>query len=171
MPEEKEPSDSRKKIVLVMVAAVVLVMGIMAAGVFVLWVKITAVGSRDVKAAKGRTVQKAPAALPGKTVRATVRPVYTLDPFIVPLAGRDRKRFLRVTFALEMSSITHRPILEKHSPRIRDTISHILPTRTYADIATAQGKQALRDEILTGLHAFMPASAVTDLYLTEFVLE
>ena len=61
--------------------------------------------------------------------------------------------------------------LEKRMPQIRDTILMILPSKQYADIATTQGKIALRDEIMAKLNAFLKKGQINTIYFTEFVVQ
>ncbi len=61
--------------------------------------------------------------------------------------------------------------MEKRLPQIRDCILMILPTRTYQDIQTVEGKIALRSEIVAKLNALLKKEAITNIYFTEFVTQ
>ena len=61
--------------------------------------------------------------------------------------------------------------MEKRLPQIRDVILVILPTRTYQDIRSAEGKTALRTEILAKLNGLLKREAITNVYFTEFVIQ
>jgi flagellar FliL protein len=61
--------------------------------------------------------------------------------------------------------------MEKRLPQIRDAILMILPTRTYQDIRSAEGKAALRTEILAKMNSLLKKEAITNIYFTEFVIQ
>ena len=62
-------------------------------------------------------------------------------------------------------------MVQERLPMIRNSILMVLPTKTYTDIATVEGKSALRDEIVTKLNAFLAPGSVTNIYFTEFVIQ
>jgi flagellar FliL protein len=47
----------------------------------------------------------------------------------------------------------------------------ILPTKRFEDISTAQGKTALRDEIMETMNTYLLKGKVTNIYFKEFVVQ
>ena len=43
--------------------------------------------------------------------------------------------------------------------------------KTYKDINTTEGKQALRTQLLAELNKFFSSGSITNLYFTEFVVQ
>ena len=47
----------------------------------------------------------------------------------------------------------------------------ILPSKRFEDIASMEGKTALRDEIIEKLNSLFPKAVITDIFFTEFVVQ
>jgi flagellar protein FliL len=47
----------------------------------------------------------------------------------------------------------------------------ILPTKTYEDVSTTDGKIALRKQIMEKINSLMTKGSVTNIYFTEFVVQ
>ena len=56
------------------------------------------------------------------------------------LADSGGKRYLRVTMALELSDPEALTNIESRLPQIRDAILMILPTKTFDEVSTTEGK-------------------------------
>ncbi len=97
--------------------------------------------------------------------------MYSLDPFIVNLAGSQGKRFLKVTVALELSSLEIRNELKENEEKILDSILILLSSKTFEDVYSIQGKFKLKDEIATRVNRFMVLGHVKDVYFSEFVIQ
>jgi flagellar FliL protein len=152
-----------KKLIIVIFGVVVLLMAMMGAGFFILWSKIPT---------------PAPAAISPEGQHAEVAqeeqglgPLYSLGTMIVNLADEGGKRYLRVSIDMELSDKELQDQVEKRLPQIRDTILMILPSKTYKDINTTEGKQALRTQLLAELNKFFSSGSITNLYFTEFVVQ
>jgi flagellar FliL protein len=146
-----------KLIFLVVTVLLVLTIGL-AAGFFMMWSKISTLNT------PGNTA----AATQGQ---ATLGALFSLDTFIVNLADQERSRYLRVTMDLELGSATDVEKLNERLPQIRDRILMILPSKRFADIASMEGKTALRDEIISKLNGLFPENMITNIFFTEFVVQ
>ena len=100
-----------------------------------------------------------------------IRSVYSLDTFIVNLADKGGRRFLRVTMDLELKDESFAGEIDKRLSRIRDSILMIMPTNRFEDINSVEGKIALRDEIMTELNSFLKDGSITNIYFVEFVIQ
>ena len=161
------------KVLIIIVAIFVLMIGAMGAGFFILWKQMdNAVAQVQQQNSEEEKAKEEPA-----EAEVTMGPLYKLDTLIVNLADQGGKRYLRVTMELEMKPVENVEAnevideLEKRMPQIRDTILMILPSKQYADIATTPGKIALRDEIMAKLNAFLKKGQINTIYFTEFVVQ
>jgi len=100
-----------------------------------------------------------------------IRSVYSLDTFIVNLADKGGRRFLRITMDLELKDESFAGEIDKRLSQIRDSILMILPTKRFEDINGVEGKIALRDEIIIKLNSFLKNVIITNIYFVEFVIQ
>lgn len=100
-----------------------------------------------------------------------IRSVYSLDTFIVNLADKGGRRFLRVTMDLELKDESLAGEIDKRLSQIRDSILMIIPTKRFEDINSVEGKIALSDEIMTKLNSFLKDGSITNIYFVEFVIQ
>ena len=97
--------------------------------------------------------------------------MFTMDPFVVNLAGSNGKRFLKVTATLELSSPKVNPEFEENLQKITDSILVLLSSKSFEDVYSVQGKFKLKDEITTRVNRFLVVGHVKDAYFTEFIVQ
>ena len=97
--------------------------------------------------------------------------MFTMDPFVVNLAGSNGKRFLKVTATLELSSPEVNPEFEENLQKITDSILVLLSSKSFVDVYSVQGKFKLKDEITTRVNRFLVVGHVKDAYFTEFIVQ
>ena len=152
---------SNKLIFLVVAVLLVLTIGL-TAGFFMMWNKLSDLNVQaNVAATSGN----------GKVQAAALGPLYSLDTFIVNLADAGRSRYLRVTMDLELVASTDAEALSDRLPQVRDSILMILPSKQFDEIASMEGKIALRDEIIAKLNSLFARTVVTNIFFTEFVVQ
>ena len=150
---------SNKLIFLVVAVLLVVTLGL-AGGFFMMWNKLSALNTQSNAAAQDQQVQT--------TALGTLFP---LDTFIVNLADQERSRYLRVTMDLELVASTDTEKLNERLPQVRDRILTLLPSKRFADIASTEGKTALRDEIIGKLNGLFPENVITNIFFSEFVVQ
>jgi flagellar protein FliL len=162
-----------KKVLMMIIAIFVLMIGMMGGGFFIIWKQMSnAVAQVQQKNSEPQADQEV-----AKEKETTIGPTYKLDTLIVNLADQGGKRYLRVTMEFELTPAEKVEATElteeinKRLPQIRDAILMILPTKQYADIATTAGKIALRDEIMAKLNTFLKKGQISNIYFTEFVVQ
>lgn len=155
------------KVLIIIIAVVVLLMGMMGAGFFVIWTKMS---TTIAQVQNPKTEDSAQEEQPPEEENS-IGPIYKLDTMIVNLADQGGKRYLRVTMELELSAPEVKDEIDMRLPQLRDAILMILPTKTYADIGTTEGKIALRDEIIKKLNSFLKKGTITTIYFSEFVVQ
>ena len=154
-----------KKILIIILTATLLVLGLVGAGFYVVWSKMSTLG-QQVPAGQQADVQEKKDS--GKN---DIGPLFSLDTFIVNLADQNSKRYLRVTMDLELTNELATEEIQRRLPQVRDSILMILPSKRFQEITTTEGKIDLRDEIMTKLNSVLPSQSITNLYFTEFVVQ
>ena len=94
-----------------------------------------------------------------------------LEPFLVNLADRESRRYLKLKVELKVDSEGTAKELEKSLPRIRDALILLLSSKTYLDLSTYEGKQQLKQEIKKRVAALPGGSKVSEVFFTEFVAQ
>jgi flagellar FliL protein len=97
--------------------------------------------------------------------------IVTLAPFIVNLADPLGRRFLRVTLDVEVHGNEAVEDLNRAMSRVRDTIILLLSSKSFANLASTEGKIILRNEIVERLNQIIGAGRVSNVYFTEFVIQ
>ena len=150
-----------KTVLIIIISVVVLFMGMVGAGFFILWNKISQVPVDPSKVAEMAVEEE----------ENVIGPLYPLDTMIVNLSDDGGKRYLRVTMALELSDPESVDTVESRLPQIRDAVLMILPTKTYDDVSTTDGKIALRNQVMEKINTLMTKGRVNNIYFTEFVVQ
>ncbi|BBO66766.1 flagellar basal body-associated protein FliL [Desulfosarcina alkanivorans] len=150
-----------KTVLIVIISVAVLFMGMVGAGFFILWNKISQVPPDP------STIEE----MPVEEEENTIGPLYSLDTMIVNLSDHGGKRYLRVTMALELSDPDAVVTIESRLPQVRDAILTILPTKTYDEISTTDGKIALRNQVIEKINSLITKGRVDNIYFTEFVVQ
>jgi flagellar FliL protein len=161
------------KVLIIIIAAFVLLVGMMGAGFFIIMKQMnSAVAQVQQKSGEQPAEEESP-----PEPEVSIGPIYKMDTMIVNLADQGGKRYLRITMEFELKPAENIEVkevveeLEKRLPQIRDAILMLLPSKQYADIATTSGKISLRDEILSKLNAYLKKGQISNIYFTEFVVQ
>ncbi len=150
------------KLIFLLVSVLLVVTIGLAAGFFMMWSKLSSLNPQENPGASSDAAQVQDAAL---------GPLFSLETFIVNLADQERNRYLRVSMDLELVESTGTNDLEERLPQVRDSILMILPSRRFDDIASMEGKSALRDEIIAKLNSLYNKEVVSNIFFTEFVVQ
>lgn len=146
-----------------LVIAVMLVVTVgLAAGFFMMWGKLSEINTQAPPTANIEN---------GQNQMAQLGPLFSLETFIVNLADEERSRYLRVTMDLELVEETDTEKLNQRLPQVRDRILMILPSKRFEEVASVDGKTALRDEIIGKLNSLFPRTVITNIFFTEFVVQ
>jgi flagellar FliL protein len=152
---------SNKLIFLIVAVLLVLTIGL-AGGLFMMWSKLSSIEAQENPVATSGTEQ---------SQASVLGPLFPLKTFIVNLADQERSRYLRVSMDLELVESTAANELEERLPQVRDSILMILPSKHFADIASMEGKTALRNEIITKLNGLFAENVISNIFFTEFVVQ
>ena len=169
---EEEPGEEEdgkggtkgsKTVLIIIIAGFVLFMAVAGAGFYILWQKMPGSSANSVMTSESATEKEPPSKGLG--------PIYSINPFVINLAGSGGKRFLRVKMALELKGQRTFEQVHAQLPRVKDTLLTILSAKKFQDINTVEGKSDLRTEIAAKMDTLFSKGAVTNVYLTEFVIE
>ncbi|MFZ5450945.1 MAG: flagellar basal body-associated FliL family protein [Thermodesulfobacteriota bacterium] len=108
---------------------------------------------------------------PKKKEAHVERAIMPLEPFLVNLADKDSRRYLKVKIDLEVDNEKTVKELEKSMPRIRDQLIFLLSSKSYQDISTPEGKYQLKKDIMARLGALPTGKKITGAFFTEFVAQ
>jgi len=97
--------------------------------------------------------------------------IYPLEPFIVNIYDGQELRYLKVKVEMEMATPGLKSELDTRMAPIRDAILVLLSTKTLQDIQDVQGKNQLKDEILTAVNKQITSGKITKIYFTDFVVQ
>ncbi len=147
-----------KKIVILIIAGVLLLLGIIGGGFFMMWTQINAMSQMAQEDDE-----------PDEDEIPAIGPIFKLQAFVVNLTGG--KRYLRTTMDLELRDEFVNEKVQKRLPQIRDTILMILPTKTMKEVTGAEGKIALRAELIEALNEQLGTDAISNIYFSEFVVQ
>lgn len=93
-----------------------------------------------------------------------------LETFLVNVSGSRGRKLVKINMELEVTNAEVQEEVEKIKPKIRDYIIIIASSKTYAEISTKEGKDALREEIKNQINLFLTKGQITKVYFTEFIL-
>ena len=162
-----------KKTIIIVAGVVVIVLAVIGGGFFMLLQQLKAIGSQKAEghASSSNETEKSEHGGGEHGGGTGIGAIYSLDSFIVNLSDLGGKRYLRVTMGLELSDPKGNDEILKRLPQVRDSIIMILPARKVEDLQSAEGKNALRAEIMAKLNELMGRDLVKKVYFTEFVIQ
>ena len=124
-------------------------------------------GSKNAPASGSKT---APAATAKKKTEEALQTT-VLDSFIVNLADPLGKRYINVTFEVEVTSPEVVQELAQQKPKIRDSIIMLLSSKSYADLMPPESKLALKTEVINRLNQILGGSKVSRVFFTHMVIQ
>ncbi|MGE3551055.1 MAG: flagellar basal body-associated protein FliL [Geobacter sp.] len=167
------PEGGNKKMLFIIIGAAVAVLLVLVV-VFMMMGKSDKKESKEgegakTEAAAGGGHGGAPAA--GGEGGAAGATVFALEPFIVNIYDGQELRYLKVKVEMEMANPAIKPELDGRLAAMRDAILVVLTSKTLQDIQDIQGKNQLREEILTAISKIVAQGKVTRIYFTDFVIQ
>ena len=92
-----------------------------------------------------------------------------METFLVNLSGNRGNKVLKVNMELEVEGDRIADEIDKRKPQIRDIIIILLSSKTYAQLASPEGKEFLRDEIRDTVNSFLTKGKIKRVHFTEFI--
>jgi flagellar FliL protein len=96
----------------------------------------------------------------------------TLEQFTVNLStpGTSASKFVRVNVSLEVANDDTESEVNAKIPQIRNVIIDLFNSKRVSDLATAEGRDYLREEIKNALNGFLVHGKVKGVFFTNFML-
>jgi len=95
--------------------------------------------------------------------------VIPLETFIVNLAGSKGRKVLKVNMELEIKGSEVIQEIENRKAQIRDFIIIILSSKSFDEVSSKEGKDALRNEIKDNINSFLSKGKIMNVYFTELI--
>jgi len=115
---------------------------------------------------------KGGASAPEKAPPPAPPPVVSLKPFVVNLmGGADAPRYLKLEFDLELRPGSQAKELETRMSEIRDSIIVLLGSKRYEDLASIEGKERLREEIISRVNTRVQGATASRVFFKEFIIQ
>ena len=101
---------------------------------------------------------------------------FTLNPpFVVNFYGKGQAKFLQVKIEGLTRNASIKEDITTHLPHIRNNIVLLLSSKSYDDLITSEGKEALRKEVLVELKKILKketgSDEIEDVFFTNFVMQ
>ena len=106
-----------------------------------------------------------------KKPEPVILPVFALKPFVVNLADKKSRRYLKVTMKLELSNEELLEEIDKRRAQLRDVVLTLLSSKTAVEVGTMEGKFLLRQDIIKRVNVNLVTGKVTKVYWEEFVVQ
>lgn len=172
-------SGGGNKLVLILTVVNLLVTGGIGGVVYVAFKKSQAPTVQDISTAEehaeAESGEQGAGKPAGEAQQAAVDParrMVTLDQFTVNLTspGSAGSKFVRVNISLELPNQEAETELTSRMPQVRNTIIDLVNSKRPGDLATAEGRDYLKEEILNALNAFMITGKVKGVFFTSFAV-
>ncbi len=100
--------------------------------------------------------------------------IHMIDDIVVNPAGTNGTRYLSTSIGLEYKVSKekgHEAGLESVTPVIRDVLIALLTSKTMDQLSSIEGKEKLREEILTNVNTAIKPDSVYRIYFVDYVLQ
>lgn len=96
----------------------------------------------------------------------------TLEQFTVNLAtpGSVNPKFVRVNMSLEVPSDDTESEVTVKMPQVRNVVIDLFNSKRPTDLATAEGRDYIKEEIKTAINAFLVTGKVKGVFFTNFAV-
>ncbi|MBQ7739272.1 MAG: flagellar basal body-associated FliL family protein [Desulfovibrionaceae bacterium] len=188
------PKKSRKKLIIILVAILLMLTGLGVGGYW--WFFLRAPGNlpddqvaeatdgkaeegKDAQDAKGEKGENGEAKSGDKSGGVVERPatlprshgmVVPLPPITVNLYDAGGRRYLKLGMEVEVNKDVS-SALKANEARIRDAVIMLLAGKSYAEIASPDGKVMLKAEVANRLNQILGGQRVIRIYFTDFVVQ
>lgn len=97
--------------------------------------------------------------------------IVSLPTFMVNLSDPLGRRYIKLTIEVEMNSPDAAVELQNSTAKVRDSINLLLSSKSYADLAPAESKILLKNEIVERLNQILGGPKVARVYFVDIVIQ
>jgi flagellar FliL protein len=94
-----------------------------------------------------------------------------LPQFTTNLADPLGQRFIRLNLEIEVSDSRVSDEISRQNARIRDSVIMLLSSKSFSDIATAESKMMLKNEITDRLNIILGPGKIHQVFITDMVIQ
>jgi Flagellar basal body-associated protein len=145
------PKKGKKLLLLILIAFLIIGIG---AGAFLL------LSFKKGEDEKGKKAKKAERVV-----------VVDLDPIIVNLFDPTGRRYLQVRLSFEVSDKKAEEQVKKQEAKLKDAIISILSGKTVEEVIVPEAKDKIKREILAKCKEIFGEDVVTNVYITQYIVE
>lgn len=163
----EEQGSNKSKIILIIIIVLVIIAILLGVAFYFM----TKSSSRNVANDVAQTQSVGAESVQTDAQYITVGPDYPLDQFIVNLLTQSGRKYLKVTFSLQLTNSELKNELNSKRAVVRNAIIEIISSKSYEQISTTRGKRKLREEITQRLNEFLVDGKVRDTLITDFAIQ
>ncbi len=106
------------------------------------------------------------------TVEVEAVPLYSFEPFFIPLSGGESEgKFLKISVTVELSDKDVTKEIERNIVLLRENIFFILKTKGLKNFQDKNEREKLAKDITTTINMALQAGTVSRLYFTDFLVQ
>ncbi|MDI6870359.1 MAG: flagellar basal body-associated FliL family protein [Bacillota bacterium] len=98
-------------------------------------------------------------------------PAQEIGSFTVNLADEGERLYLKAGVAVEVSNAEAGAELTSRDPQVKDIVLSVLSSRTMAEVAKPEGREAVKKEIRDRINRLLTKGKVRNVFFTEFVFQ
>jgi len=102
---------------------------------------------------------------------ADIGPMVQITEFVVNIIGEDTTHYVKASLSLELDRESTMEEVNKRMPQIRDAILLLIGNKTFDELQDIQGKNQVKAELKSKINSFLKTGKVTNIYLTDFVVQ
>ena len=164
--EEQGKGGGKKKLIIIL-AAVLLLLGGGGGGYYFLVMK----PHKEELARKQAEESKAAAMIKPVPEEAKIGPMVEIKEFVVNIIGQDAAHYVKASLSLELDKDTTMEEVNKRMPQIRDAILLLISNKTFEELQDIQGKNQVKADLKSKLNSILKTGQVSNVYLTDFVVQ
>lgn len=160
---EKEGGGGKKKLIIIIAAALILLIGIAVAVYFLFLKKPPA---EEQQPNEQMEMVQAPADEP-----TDIGPMVDIKEFIVNIISEEGTHYVKASLTLELNNEAVLEEANQRMPQIRDAALLLIGNKTFEELQDLQGKKQIKAELKNKINSFLRTGRVTNVYLTDFVVQ
>ncbi|MDH3346566.1 MAG: flagellar basal body-associated FliL family protein [Desulfobulbaceae bacterium] len=100
-----------------------------------------------------------------------IGPMLDIKEFVVNIISEDSSHYVKAALSLELNNEQVVEEAGKRMPQIRDAILLLISNKTFEELQDLQGKKQLKAELKIKINSFLKTGRVSNIYLTDFVVQ